>query len=800
MNRSENRIDLWAFGAVAIAVCLAALLLGGRQESAPIPSVRPVPTVSPPPAEVPALPATPQTKPSPDFKADSQRRASVPERVALDKTLWAPEILAQRHEEVFIGLWDRLRKSKSPLTVIRQFPLTHITFKKPGPIMSLTHGVTVRRLDQTETRWSADEFRGWLENLKNSGFTLVQSEWHHSKFEPGRSDGHRSLFSIGLHLRQKNRRYAVKGTIRVDWDEKLSPDDTPLPNEIVVTDMTVTERVGKPAFTEVSLPMARTSRAMPLLVYDLNGDGLAEIVLPFEATVLKNKGAMKFEAGKIPYFPPPEAPPELIDRAQGSTIAAVIGDFTQDGRPDLMLAMRKLGLYLYESDGNGQFNSPPVRVFSEADSFVKPFVMSAGDVNGDGRLDLWLAQYKEPYRTGQMPDPMFDANDGFPAYLLLNRGNHRYEDVTLAAGLGAKRNRRTFSGSLWDADEDGDLDLIVVSDFSGVDLYENYGEGHFKDITEQAFDERANFGMGHSFADFNADGHMDLYVTGMSSTTARRLEALGLKRDGFPAVNDQRMAMAYGNRLYLGNGKGQFRQPDYKDSVARSGWSWGVSHFDFGNDGRLDFYVANGHRSGETCKDYCTRFWTHDVYVAKTDSQEKLLKVFDLELNEWSDTSWNGYEKNHFFINSGGDRYSNAAFPLDVAFEYDSRTVVSEDFDGDGRVDLLVTQDLGEGGNYRPHLYRNTWTENGNWIGIRLRPGKKVTEAGARIGIAVGGQMRHEVIVTGDSLAAQHSASRHFGLGNTNKVDAIQIRWPNGKETRIPNPAINQWHTIKAPE
>ena len=163
--------------------------------------------------------------------------------------------------------------------------------------------------------------------------------------------------------------------------------------------------------------------------------------------------------------------------------------------------------------------------------------MTGGDIDRDGDVDLWVTQYKPSYEGGQMPTPYYDANDGEPAYLLVNDGKGQFIDETDRRGLAAKRFRRTYSTSFVDLDEDADLDLIknmVVSDYAGIDLYENDGNGTFEDVTQEKFDDRHLFGMAHTFADFNSDGRLDLYAIGMSSTTARRLDRLQLGRADRP--------------------------------------------------------------------------------------------------------------------------------------------------------------------------------------------------------------------------------------------------------------------------
>ena len=121
----------------------------------------------------------------------------------------------------------------------------------------------------------------------------------------------------------------------------------------------------------------------------------------------------------------------------------------------------------------------------------------------------------------------------------------------LSLGWRKKRNRRTYSSSFVDINDDQDLDLVVVSDYAGVDLYFNNGQGQFEDVTATQLPKRSLFGMAHTIADFNADGLADLYAIGMSSTTARRLDQMGLVRNDRPDIHEMRPEMGYGNRMFL---------------------------------------------------------------------------------------------------------------------------------------------------------------------------------------------------------------------------------------------------------
>jgi hypothetical protein len=387
----------------------------------------------------------------------------------------------------------------------------------------------------------------------------------------------------------------------------------------------------------------------------------------------------------------------------------------------------------------------------------------------------------------------------------LNRGDGYFDEATEAAGLSAKQHRRTFAASFVDLDDDRDLDLLVTNDFAGTDLYINDGTGHFTDETDTILKESANFGMAHTFADFDRDGALDFFVIGMASTTMRRLNQMGLSRADRPDILEMRTRMGYGNRMYLGRGERVFRQPEFKDSVARSGWSWGTTSIDFDSDGDMDIYVANGNRSGKTTKDYCTQYWRHDIYTGDSQEDKTISSLFDATIHSPTAKtySWDGYQKNHLYMNQSGKGFVNVAFLMNAAIVEDSRGVLSDDFDGDGRPDLLVTSKKVDWTNNRSkfvlHMLTNRWPVKNNWIGVRLQieaGGPPTIGAVIRVRSESGVQIHH--VVTGDSLRVQHAPMKHFGLGSETRVDSVEIRWPDGSVELIENPAINQYHIVSS--
>jgi hypothetical protein len=398
-----------------------------------------------------------------------------------------------------------------------------------------------------------------------------------------------------------------------------------------------------------------------------------------------------------------------------------------------------------------------------------------------------------------MPTPYYDANDGFPAALLINNGHGKFTDGTIPAGLEAKRHRRTYSASFVDWDRDHDLDLIVISDFAGIDLYLNDGKGKFTDVTNHLGKERYSFGMSHALADFNGDGFLDIYMVGMGSTTARRLAGLGLGKKGFEHL-DAAPDMGYGNRLLLGNTKGRFRQASYNDRLARTGWSWGCTPWDFDNDGDRDLYVANGMLSARSARDYCTTFWRHDIRDGASKETLLMQEVYNQCMKGLGkDISWNGYEHNAFLINEGEGDYQSIGYLMGVGFEFDCRSVVGADLDLDGHTDLLIVQmdqltnrhKTGRAEHYL-HLVQNNMKTEGNWIGLHMDPG--TTPVGALVTVHAGGKTQTMPVVTGDSYSAQHPLSFHFGLGKTQKVDELLVEKFGRKLFQIQEPDINRYH------
>lgn len=711
----------------------------------------------------------------------------------LDQTVWAQELLAEKHEAVVIRLWDELRRETNALAVFERFPFGELRWGTWSEPALLEHGIARRTLGSPHAPLSHPAFLQHLAARHGEGLRLEQSEWRLARFAPHADGTADSTFEVTLHAANSNpaARSILRGELHIRWRQPADGTAEPYPERIDATGLEWLSRAGERPFQHRQAAdltpdsMDANAWGLHLQLYDLDGDGLSEIVLARRNLVYWNKGRGSFD------------PKPLFARPLPSVDAAVIADFNGDGSADF-LAADSDGLALFAGDVQGRFPNAPQRSQFAREPLANPFVLTAGDIDADGDLDLWLAQYKVPYQKGQMPTPYYDANDGYPAYLLVNDGRGTFQDRTEAAGLAAKRFRRTYSSSFADLDEDHDLDLVVVSDFAGADIYRNDGRGRFTEA-RGLLDEPHGFGMAHTFGDYDANGRIDMLMIGMNSYAAQRLEALGLGRPEFPEHQRWRAAMAFGNRLFFGAGAA-YRQTPLGGQIARTGWSWGATSGDFDNDGDQDVYIVNGHISGETARDYEAQFWRHDLYTGTSAEDPVLALHFGAMQTQHLGVgeSHGGFEKNRLFLNQGGQGFVEAGHLMGLALEEDSRCAVSDDLDGDGRLDLLATTF-----QTRPrlrqalHLFPNFTQQTGHWIGVRLRESRPgFSPLGAKVILTTATSRQIRVIVAGDSYRSQHAPNAHFGLGTATNIQTLEILWPNGHRQTLPNPAIDQYHSL----
>ncbi len=487
-------------------------------------------------------------------------------------------------------------------------------------------------------------------------------------------------------------------------------------------------------------------------VFDYNGDGRPDIFFTNGANIAtlkkdspKYRNRLFRNDGKGVYT-------DVTDAAgvagTGYDIGVAIGDYDNDGNPDLFVA----GVYkntLYHNNGNGTFTDVTARAgLDRADDpqFGPLWSVTAAwvDVNNDGLLDLFVVNYMQWKYTEQplcsyrgVADychPRFYKPQ--PNQLFLNKGNGVFEDVSAAWGIREHPGKGMGVG-VADYDLDGRPDLFVTNDASYNSLFHNLGN-KFEEVafdTGVALPEDGNFisGMGLDFRDFNNDGYPDIAYVALNNQT-------------FPLLEN--------------TGKGEFREVTTPSGLREASMKmagYGAAFYDFDNDGWKDLFVTRGHVEampvpGADIDQYNTVFRNPG---AKADN--KVDNKADNKAGKWiALTAEAGLTA------APGGRHRGCAFG---------------DLDGDGRIDVVTTA-LGADAE----IWMNRSPNPGHWLDVALRGTSSNRDGiGARVKVVTSSGAQYNHMTTSVCYASSSDGPVHFGLGADSVAESVEIRWPSGK-------------------
>ena len=483
-----------------------------------------------------------------------------------------------------------------------------------------------------------------------------------------------------------------------------------------------------------------------------------------------------------------------------NTACALFADFENKGLQDLLVVCGT-GPLLFQNQGSGTFS-----LKRDAFKFARPpqgtFTHAAvADYDRDGRLDIYFCMYMYYLGLDQYhyPIPYYDARNGPPNCLFHNEGDGTFVETTEAAGLNADNDRYSFSCAWGDSNSNGLTDLFVVNDFGSSQLYRNNGNGTFSVVSHQAQVEGVGAGMSCCWADFDNDGHQDVYVPSMWEAAGQRVS--GQKQFHEKAPEDIRELYrrhARGNALYRNQGDGTFQNVGRQAGVEMGRWSWSSDFWDFDHDGYPDLYVANGYLSGLDRTDLASFFWRQVVAKSSEDATGALAYEHGWNaINELvrSDHTWHGYARNMMFANNRDGTFSEVSGPVGLDFLEDSRTFVLADLDRDGRLEVILKN------RNAPQLrvLHNAMKNLGHSIAFRLRGHKSNRDAiGTAITVEAGPLRQTKYLQAGSGFLAQHSKELFFGVGEAEGTVQAIIRWPSGLSQEFKALPVN--HRIEIEE